>query len=210
MFSVQKIICGDVMKKFVFDLDGTITKAETLPLIAAELGLSDEMKLLTDLTLSGKIPFAKSFKLRYLVLRNVPTKKVQDIMASVPLDEEIAAFIAEHKKNCAVVTGNLDCWIEPIVEKLGCEIFSSTSVPDDRNSPVLTKILDKGAAVRELKKTCDKIVAIGESFNDVPMFEEADISIAYGGVHKPVGTAISVSNYVIFDGGALCRLLKML
>lgn len=203
------MIAGDTMTKFVFDLDGTITTVETLPLIAAELGLADEMKLLTDLTLSGQIPFAKSFKLRYLVLRNVPLKKIQDIMASVALDGRIVDFIAAHKKNCAVVTGNLDCWIEPIVERLGCESFSSTSELDG-NLPVLTKILDKGAAIRELKRTCDKVIAVGESFNDVPMFEESHVSIAYGGVHKPVATAISISDYVVFDGGALCRLLKML
>ena len=198
-----------VMTKFVFDLDGTITTVETLPLLAAELGLSDEMKLLTDLTLSGQIPFDKSFKLRYLVLRNVPLKRIQDIMASVALDGQIVDFIAAHKKSCAVVTGNLDCWIEPIVAKLGCESFSSTSELDG-SSPVLTKILDKGAAVRELKRTCDRVIAVGESFNDVPMFEESHVSIAYGGVHKPVATAISISDYVVFDGGALCRLLKML
>ncbi|MBR3746021.1 MAG: HAD family phosphatase [Selenomonadaceae bacterium] len=198
------------MTKFVFDLDGTITKVETLPLIASELGLADEMKLLTDLTLSGQIPFDKSFKLRYLVLRNVPLKKIRDIMSTVELDEEISAFVAEHKKNCAVVTGNLDCWIAPIVDKLGCESFSSTSELDANNSPVLKKILDKGAAIRELKKTCDKIVAVGESFNDVSMFEAADVSIAFGGVHMPVDAAISVADYVVFDSGALCRLLKIL
>ena len=196
------------MTKFVFDLDGTITKAETLPLIAAELDLADEMKLLTDLTLSGQIPFEKSFKLRYLILRNVPLKKIRDIMASVELDEEIAAFIAEHKKNCAVVTGNLDCWIAPLAAKLDCKIFSSTSELDDKNSPVLTKILDKGAVIRTLKKNCDKIIAVGESFNDVPMFKAADVSIAFGGVHKPVDALLAVADYFVSDGGALCRLLK--
>ena len=197
------------MTKFVFDLDGTITKVETLPLLAAELGLADEMKLLTDLTLSGQIPFDKSFKLRYLILRNVPLKKIQAVMSTVELDGRIVDFIAAHKKNCAVVTGNLDCWIEPLAARLDCEIFSSTSELDG-NLPVLTKILDKGATVRELKRTGDKIVAVGESFNDVPMFNAADVAIAYGGVHKPVATAISISDYVVFDGGALCRLLKML
>ena len=198
------------MKKFAFDLDGTVTKVETLPLLAKELDLAEEMKLLTDFTLNGEIPFEKSFRMRYLILRNIPLKRIQEIMAGVELDEEIAAFIRENKKNCAVVTGNLDCWIEPIVAKLGCENFSSVSEFDGKNFPVLKKILDKGAAIRELKKSCDKVIAVGESFNDVPMFEEANISIAYGGVHKPVSTAISVSDYVIFDGGALCRLLKML
>ena len=198
------------MKKFAFDLDGTVTKVETLPLLAEELDLAEEMKLLTDLTLSGKIPFAKSFRMRYLILRNIPLQRIQEIMDGVELDEEIAAFIRANKKNCAVVTGNLDCWIEPVVAKLGCKCFSSTSELDEKNIPVLKKILDKGTAIRELKKGGDKVIAIGESFNDVPMFEEANTSIAYGGVHKPVSAAISVSDYVVFDGGALCRLLKML
>ena len=173
-----------MVKKFAFDLDGTITKVETLPLLAEELDLADELKLLTDLTLSGQIPFKKSFRLRYLILRNIPLKRIQEIMSGVELDEEIAAFIRANKENCAVVTGNLDCWIEPIIAKLGCESFSSTSELDTENVPVLKNILDKSTAIRELKKTSDKVIAVGESFNDVPMFEEANISIAYGGVHK--------------------------
>ena len=198
------------MKAFAFDLDGTITKVETLPLLAKELGLADEMKLLTDLTLSGQISFEKSFQMRYLILKNIPLKRIQEIMESVELEEEIATFIRERKENCFIVTGNLDCWIAPIIAKLGCRSFSSTSVLDEKNIPVLDKILDKGAAIRKLKKVSDKVVAIGESFNDVPMFEEANIAIAYGGVHKPVIAAISIADYVIFEGGALCRLLKML
>lgn len=205
-----KKISGDVMKKIAFDLDGTVTKVETLPLLAKELDLADEMKILTDLTLSGKIPFAKSFRMRYLILRNIPLKRIQEIMNEVELDEEIASFIREHKENCAIVTGNLDYWIEPIVAKLGCQSFSSTGEMAENNLPILKNILDKGTAIRELKKTSDKVIAIGESFNDVPMFEEANISIAYGGVHKPVSAAISVADYVVSDGGALCRLLKML
>lgn len=198
------------MKAFAFDLDGTITKVETLPLLAKELGLADEMKLLTDLTLSGQISFEKSFQMRYLILRNIPLKRIQEIMSGVALDEEIAAFIRGHKENCFIVTGNLDCWIAPIIAKLGCKSFSSTSVLDEKNIPVLDKILDKGRAIRELKKFSSKVIAIGESFNDVPMFEAADISIAYGGVHKPVSEIISIADYVIFDGVSLCGLLKTL
>ena len=198
------------MTKYAFDLDGTVTKVETLPLLATELDLSEEMKLLTDLTLSGDIPFDKSFKLRYLVLRNISPKRIADIMSKVELDEDIAAFIKSHKDECAIVTGNLDYWIAPIVEKLGCESYSSTSELDANGLPVLKNILSKAEAIRDLRKTADKVVAVGESFNDVPMFEEADVAVSYGGVHKPVDTAISVSDYVVFEGGALCRLLKML
>lgn len=198
------------MKKIAFDLDGTVTRVETLPLLAVELGLADEMRILTDLTLHGVIPFSKSFKLRYLVLRNIPLARIQEVMSTIPFNEEIANFIRANKERCSIVTGNLDRWIEPIVEKLGCAVYSSKSEPDANGAPILTEILDKSAAIRDMRQAGDQIVAVGESFNDVPMFEEADISIAYGGVHQPVNMAISVSDYVVFDGGVLCRLLKML
>lgn len=197
-------------KKYAFDLDGTVTKIETLPLLAGELGLSEEMELLTSLTLAGDIPFAKSFNLRYLVLRNIPAERIREIMQTVQLDEDIAAFIRANKDDCYIVTGNLDCWVAPIIEKLGCRCYCSTSGVDTAGKPVLKNILDKSLAIRQIKLSADKVVAVGESFNDVPMFEEADISVAYGGVHRPIDTAISVSDYVVFDGGALCRLLKML
>lgn len=198
------------MKKFAFDLDGTITKVETLPILARELGIAAQMKILTDLTLAGKISFEKSFRLRYEILKNIPPKKIIEIMGAVELDEEIFNFIQENKSQCAVVTGNLDCWIEPIAAKLGCQIFSSTSELDMQGVPVLKNILRKSLAIQHLKKSCSKVVAIGESFNDVPMFEAADISIAYGGVHKPVDAAIFVADYFVNDSATLCRLLKSL
>lgn len=191
------------MKKFLFDLDGTVTKVETLPLLAKELNLADEIKFITDLTLQGKISFGKSFKLRYLVLKNIPVEKIHEIMSEVELDEDILNFIRENKKICAIVTGNLDCWIEPLAEKIGCEIFSSQS-----NFGELTKILNKAEIVREIKKSADKIISVGDSYNDIQMFRESDISVAYGGVHKLSAEVINAANFFVDNGKSLCELLK--
>lgn len=195
---------------YAFDLDGTVTLEETLPLLAKELGIWEEMCILTDLTLEGRIAFEQSFRLRYHILRSIPVQEIQRIMGTVRLDASIASFIHAHREECAIVTGNLDVWIAPIVEKLGCRCFFSRSHFDGNGMVVLDSILNKGEAVREMKKTAKKVVAVGESVNDIPMFEEADVAVAYGGVHSPVPQAVSVSDYVVFDGGALCRLLKML
>ena len=189
--------------KFAFDLDGTITKAETLPLLAKELNLSDEMKILTDLTLSGQISFEQSFRLRYFILKNIPLKKIFEIMDAVELDEDILNFIRENKKFCAVVTGNLDIWIEPITKKIGCEIFSSQSERGE-----LKKILNKAVTIRELKKTAEKIISIGDGFNDIQMFNESDISVAYGGVHKPSAEVFNAADYFFCDGKNLVQFLK--
>lgn len=195
---------------YAFDLDGTITMEETLPLLAKELGLWDEMRILTELTLEGRIDFMQSFRLRYYILRSIPLDIIQRIMGDVRLDPAICDFIRSRREACAVVTGNLDVWIEPITAKLGCRCFSSRSHTDARGMVVLDSILDKGEAIRTIKKTADKVVAVGESVNDIPMFEEADVAISYGGVHPPVPQAVAVSDYVVFEGGALCRLLNVL
>ena len=194
------------MKKiYAFDLDGTVTTVETLPLLAAELGLSKEIKFLTALTLDGSIPFEMSFQIRYRILKRIPVERIQKIMSTVPLDGAIENFIRDNKNDCVIVTGNLDRWIEPIAWRLCCEIYSSTIGSDGR-----LMILDKGKTIRRLKKNADRVISIGESFNDVSMMRAADVSIAYAGVHRPVGAALSAADYVTFDGETLCRLLTVL
>ena len=193
---------------FAFDLDGTITKEETLPLLARELDLYEEMKALTEITLQGVIDFRQSFRLRFQVLKDIPVARIQEIMAAVEFNEDIAGFIREHQARCAVVTGNLDVWIEPLVRRLGCRVFASRSSRDVRGGLHLLNVLDKGAVIRQLRQE-DKVTAVGESFNDIEMFKAADFSIAYGGVHAPVQSAVIVADVVAYDSQELCRMLSL-
>lgn len=197
-------------KMYAFDLDGTVTKEEILPLIAKELNLEAEMMLLTRLTLDGRINFEQSFRLRYHILKDVPLKKIHEITAHVKLDEDVFDFIKENSDRCAVVTGNLDLWIRPIIDRLGCLSFSSIGAAAENDRIRLVEVLYKSDAIRKMKERAERVIAVGESFNDVPMFEEADVSISFGGVHEPVNKAISISDFVVYRGDALCRLLNML
>ena len=103
---------------FAFDLDGTVTREETLPILAGELGLSEEMARLTRLTMDGHIAFSESFRLRFHILKEIPLATIQGIMDTVALDPVIVGFIRSRAEDCAIVTGNLDLWVEPIIKKL--------------------------------------------------------------------------------------------
>lgn len=196
---------------FCFDLDGTLATTEILPCIAAELGVSEEIGTLTRLTMAGLIPFEDSMRLRTLILGQVPLPRVHEIMGSIPLAYSLVDFIRSNADRCFVITGNLDVWIEPIIRQLGCKAYSSHAVFADNNIQ-LQSILEKGNAVRELRSSgrFNRIVAVGNSANDVPMLQSADIGIAYGGVHTLTALTIQAANLVIHDAGALCRLLKAL
>ena len=195
---------------FAFDLDGTVTCEELLPLIAAELQLSREMTVLTELTLSGQIRFEDSFRLRCAMLRAVPVSRVRDIVAEVVLAPAVERFIREHAGSCYLVTGNLDVWIAPIVERLGCRAFSSVGVTDGDRLVDVGSVLCKSEPVAALRARHDRVVAVGDSVNDVPMFEVADLGVAYGGVHDPADALHEVADYVVYREEALCRLLSTL
>ncbi len=196
---------------FCFDLDGTVTKLEVLPVIAAELGLTEEIGFLTQLTIRGQIPFEMSFRLRCRLLAEIEVDTVSRIVEQVPMDETIAQFIRDHREQCYVVTGNLDVWVRRLADSLGCGMYSSKAeTRANGRLGALTSVLRKSSAVRELRDQYERVVCIGEGFNDLPMFEEADIGIAYGGVHPPAREVMDNSDYIVGRGDTLCRLLNTL
>ena len=202
------------MKKdtaYCFDLDGTVTRLEVLPVIAAELGLSEEIGFLTQMTIRGQIPFEMSFRLRCRLLAVIEVDTVARIVEQVPLEGSIANFIRDHRDQCYVVTGNLDVWVSRLASSLGCGMYSSKAeVRPNGRLGALQSVLRKSTAVRDLRNQYERVVCVGEGFNDLPMFEEADIGVAYGGVHPPAREVVENSHYVIGEGESLCRLLNTL
>ncbi len=192
---------------FVFDLDSTITKCELLPLIAQSVGLSSEMAYLTEATMQGKLPFAQSFAQRVELLREVPLPQARAIVAQAPLHREIAAFLREHASRCMILTGNLDVWIEPLIQALGMAgrcICSKALVQEGRLLGV-EQPLDKAAACLSLPRP---FVAIGDGSNDAGMLQAADMGIAFGGARRPCAELIRAADLLIESEAELIALLK--
>ena len=194
-----------------FDLDGTLTTTEILPCIAAELGVAGEIATLTRLTMTGKILFEDSMRLRTLILGQVPLTRVHEVLISIPVAGVLLDFIQQNTDRCFVVTGNLDIWIAPLIQRIGCGVFSSSAKLVD-GMVRLESILSKDKAVDALRTSgrFDRIVAVGDGANDVAMLNAADLGIAYGGVHAPAASAILAADMVVHDAGTLCKILKAL
>ncbi|WP_426333563.1 HAD-IB family phosphatase [Paenibacillus silvae] len=192
---------------FLFDLDGTITKKEVLPIIAKELGLYEEIKKLTEDTIKGFIPFHESFLRRVDLLKSIPVNIVQEIVLSVPLNEKIVEFILENGTQCCIVTGNLDVWVDPLCEKLGVKRFTSRAAVEQGKIVSVLEVLEKRLVA---KNTPGRFVAVGEGNNDAEMIKEATIGLAYGGVHEPAKSVLEYATHAIYQEDQLCRFLRQL
>lgn len=208
------------MTLFAFDLDGTVTRCELLPRIAAAISREREMADLTRLTLSGALPFEESFLRRFAMLRGIPLERIWEMVGCAPLDADILQFIKAHREQCVIVTGNLDLWVAPLLERIGCRYFASEG-EENADGLRLKAILDKGEVLRRLRvedasrrtqagKAAPpvRIVATGEGINDIPMLREAEVPIAFAGVHTPAPEVLRHALHVVGSGAALCALLE--
>jgi len=195
---------------FVLDLDGTVSRREILPVIADELGFTSEIALLVRLALQGAMRFEQAFRLSVEILRTIPISRVQEIVAAIPLDPDIEAFIAKHRTACAIVTGNLDCWIEPIIDRLGCLSYSSVAATQGDTVVGIRSVQNRTRSIRALRKKGGRVIAVGQTLRDLPMFEEADANVAFGGLYDPPAALIGIADFVTYESRSLCQLLATL
>lgn len=196
--------------KFLFDLDGTVTSKETLPVIANHFDCHEEIAELTKRTVAGNVPFIESFIRRVNILGKYSVKETSDLLAQVPLYPELKLFIDSHRSDCIIVTGNLTCWCEGLFHKIGCQCYGSEALQDGDRVVKLKSILRKEDIVDRYKALGETVVFIGDGNNDLEAMRHANISIATGLTHNPAQSLLSICDYVVFNEHALCRQLKQL
>ena len=196
--------------KFLFDLDGTVTAAETLPIISQHFNCAEQIAELTARTVQGNVPFIESFIRRVNILGEYSVSETSDLLSNVPLYPLVAQFIEQHKEDCIIVTGNLTCWCEGLFKKIGCKCYGSEAEVVDDKVIKLKTILRKEQIVDQYKALGETVVFIGDGNNDLEAMRHANISIAAGLTHNPAQSLMSICDYVIYNEKALCRQLCQL
>lgn len=192
---------------FLFDLDGTLIKEELLPLIGKHVGLFDELRQLTSRTMQGELPFDDSFRMRVAMLGEIDVRVVEEIVLSAQKLEKVLNLIEREGINAFVVTGNLDCWTNAWFLENELVGFTSTSTFSN-NSLSVKAILIKESVLARFADSF--VVAVGDGANDVGLFEGSDFAIATEIVHTVPDVLLEVSNCVIRDEDALCRIMSRL
>jgi len=195
---------------FIFDLDGTITSQETLPIISNHFNVGEEISELTKSTVDGNIPFVESFIKRVNILGRLPVSEINELLSNVPLSKEVLQFIQNHVGDCVIASGNFKGWIEKLCQRIGCQYFCSDGIVFDDKISKLTHILKKEEVVAHFQNLGNEVVFIGDGNNDAMAMRKANVSIACGIVHEPANSVLTFADYSVYSESALVRLLNQI
>lgn len=194
---------------FLFDLDSTVTRQEILPTIAGHIGVYEQMKDLAESSMRGEVPFKQSFLQRVELLKSASVSQIREIVSNIELNEPLVDFIQANKSRSYIVTGNLDVWIEGLIEKLGMEknLFCSKALLDGDHIQDVFNIVDKDAVIRQMVLP---FVAVGDGNNDAEMIEAAEVGIGYGGVRPVAASVLECATHVVYQEDKLVDFLNKL
>ena len=164
-----------------FDLEGVFTPEVWIE-VSNSTGI-DELKLTTrdisdyDLLMKNRIDLLKKY--------HVTLKDIQDIIMNMKLLPGARKFLDDLRNvvQMVIVTDSFIEFVGPFLEKLGYPICFCHNLEISKEGLITNykiRLRDmKRKTVLALKELNYEIIATGDSYNDVPMLQEADHGILF-------------------------------
>jgi len=175
------------------DMDSTLITIECIDEIAAMQGIKPAVAAITESAMRGDIEFAESLRRRVALLAGLPVAALervydQRVRLSEGAERMLKGFAAIGAKT-ALLSGGFTFFTDRLKARLKLDytISNSLDIVDGKlTGKIAGPIVDaavKAATLRRLKGELagakGLVVAIGDGANDLPMFAEADVSVAY-------------------------------
>ena len=211
-------------KLIAFDMDSTLINIECVDEIADAAGRKAEVSAITEAAMRGEIlDYKESLRQRVQLLKGVTVAQMQQVLNErLQLNPGAAELIQACKVaglKTLLVSGGFTFFTDAVRDRLAID-WTRSNVLEIQQGVLTGRMVDQewgdicdGEEKRKmLLQTCanmgispSQAIAMGDGANDLPMMQEAGLSVAYHA--KP---AVRAQAMVAINEGGLDRLLEVL
>lgn len=179
-------------KLLIADMDSTMIGQECIDELAAEVGLKDQVSLITARAMNGEIAFEPALRERVALLKGLPISVVDEVIEKritlTPGGRELIATMKAQGGYTALVSGGFTVFTSRIAAVLGFD-ENRANILIEKNGTltgdVAEPILGKQAKVDSLIEIADTLgihtdeaIAVGDGANDLGMLHLAGSGVA--------------------------------
>ena len=182
----------DRVRLVALDMDSTLIRIECIAEIADMQGIKPAIAAITERAMRGDIDFRESLTRRVGLLRGVPVAALERVYSDrVKLSPGARTMLDGFKSVGAktlLVSGGFTFFTERLKALVGFDhaIANVLEIADGAlTGRIVGDIVDAQSKARTFRRLADEsrepdalAVAIGDGANDLPMLDEADVSIA--------------------------------
>ncbi|RDW76999.1 hypothetical protein BP6252_05052 [Coleophoma cylindrospora] len=201
----------------VFDMDSTLIEQEVIDLIAASIGVEDQVSAITARAMNGELDFSASLRERAKLLKGVDADifmKLRSVIKPTKGAPELIRALKRLGVKTAVVSGGFIPLTQWLADSLGLDYAYANTLAIDESTQKLTgevvgDIVNaerKASLLLEIAKKekvdLGQVIAVGDGANDLLMMKEAGLGVAF--CAKPV---VQMEAQARLNGGNLLELL---